>query len=512
MNVRTGTDDIDAMMEAIRLELGEASPAQPRTTQQKASVDTVFARIREEVLRRRNQASVAAAALADYAGPWRPGVPRLPRKSEYAIADFLPYTDRDLVETAFQAILRRPVDGASLTALLPQLRNGTMTSVELLAHLRWSAEGIERGVHVDGLLVPTMLQRFRRKPVIGPVIAWFHGLMRLGRSQQNQAAQLAAQSGELQDLGRMFNDMSDKVQRIGDVNLIHARLDSLSRDVERLEEMYIQLRKEWDERLLQEQLDKQLADQLAAQAAGRLAKEAAEAGQAADERAHAYDSLYSDFEDYFRGPEEVVRKRAEPYIETIVQSGAGGADAPVVDLGCGRGEWLGLLREQGIVARGVDMNRVFLASCRELDLDVIEGDAVEVLRSMPEASVGAITSMHLVEHLPFERVVELIDQARRVLKTGGVMILETPNPENIDVATFSFYLDPTHRNPLPPQALSWLVGARGFEDVTIERLSEWRPLNVPTELTSDVAGAESINSLLQKRLAAPDYAIVARRP
>ncbi|MFC3813455.1 class I SAM-dependent methyltransferase [Lysobacter sp. GCM10012299] len=510
--MRTGTDDIDAMMETIRLELGEASPPSPRVARQRATVDTVFARIKEEVLRRRKQTDDAAAALADYTGPWRPSVARLPRKSEYAIADFLPYTDRDLVETAYQAILRRPVDSEALTALLPQLRNGSMTKIELLAQLRWSAEGIERGVHVDGLLVPTMLQRLRRKRIIGPVVTWLHGLMRLGRSQQSQAAQLAAQSGELQELGRMFNDMSDKVQRIGDVNLIHARLDSLSHDVERLEAMYIQLRKEWDQRLLQEQLDKQAAEQLAEQVADRRAAEAAQAEEAADQSAHAYDALYSDFEDYFRGPEEVVRKRAEPYIGMIQQSGTVGAGAPVVDLGCGRGEWLGLLREHGIAARGVDMNRVFLASCRELDLDVIEGDAVEVLRSMPEASVGAITSMHLVEHLPFERVVELIDQAKRVLKTGGLMILETPNPENIDVATFGFYLDPTHRNPLPPQALSWLVDARGFDDVRIERLSEWRPLHVPTELTSDIAGAESINSLLQKRLAAPDYAIVARRP
>jgi len=224
------------------------------------------------------------------------------------------------------------------------------------------------------------------------------------------------------------------------------------------------------------------------------------------------DPLYVAFEDRFRGDRALVRRRAEPYLKWIMEVGAGTSVAPVLDIGCGRGEWLELLREHGLVAKGIDLNRVFADICRGYGLDIIEGDAISALRAMPSASIGAITSMHVVEHLSFEQMITLLDEALRVLMPGGLIVLETPNPENLMVGSHTFYMDPTHRNPIPPEALRWIVEARGFYGSVIERLKDARELNAPPLLSDDLPGASSINILLSTLHAAPDYAILARKP
>jgi 2-polyprenyl-3-methyl-5-hydroxy-6-metoxy-1,4-benzoquinol methylase len=135
---------------------------------------------------------------------------------------------------------------------------------------------------------------------------------------------------------------------------------------------------------------------------------------------------------------------------------------PVLDLGCGRGEWLELLREEGLRARGVDLNRMLVEACRQQGLEVVDGDAIGYLRSLPDASLGVVTAIHLIEHLPFDAFVKLLDETVRVLKPGGVTIFETPNAENVLVGSNTFYLDPTHRNPLPSAVVKFLAEARGL--------------------------------------------------
>jgi O-antigen chain-terminating methyltransferase len=215
---------------------------------------------------------------------------------------------------------------------------------------------------------------------------------------------------------------------------------------------------------------------------------------------HSLDAFYASFEDNFRGTREEIRERVSVYLDLVKSVEAGTRDAPIVDVACGRGEWLELLRDRGFTTRGVDLNRAMVAECHALGLHVDESDLLEFLKSMPDGSIGALTGFHVIEHLPFERVIELFDQTIRVLRRGGVAIFETPNPENLVVGSCNFYYDPTHRNPLPPEAMRFSMAARGFADVRIMRL---RPVTLPD------SGPDPILKILRDMLsAAPDYAIL----
>jgi SAM-dependent methyltransferase len=175
-------------------------------------------------------------------------------------------------------------------------------------------------------------------------------------------------------------------------------------------------------------------------------------------------ALYVAFENAFRGPREEIRRRQSFYLP-FIHAREHLRRLPAIDIGCGRGEWLDLLREQGIEGRGADVNPGMLEACRALGLQVVESDGLDYLRSLPDASAGVITAFHVVEHLPFETVLELIGESLRVLVPGGILILETPNPANITVGAHHFYMDPTHRQPLPSDMLRFFVEASGFADV-----------------------------------------------
>jgi O-antigen chain-terminating methyltransferase len=149
-----------------------------------------------------------------------------------------------------------------------------------------------------------------------------------------------------------------------------------------------------------------------------------------------------------------------------------------------------------------------LEICRSLQLDVAEHDALCYLRSLPTSSVGVVTSFHMFEHLPFEAVAALLDQAVRVLKPGGLLILETPNPSNVLVGSNTFYLDPTHRNPLPTPMLRFFVEARGFCNSQVLQLHPYSPAIVPLPPDSD-----PVSTHIRDLFYGPqDYAVIAHRP
>lgn len=221
---------------------------------------------------------------------------------------------------------------------------------------------------------------------------------------------------------------------------------------------------------------------------------------------------YVSFEDRFRGEREDIKARAAPYLDALSSAGIDPAKGIVLDLGCGRGEWLEVLAEHGYQCCGVDLNDAMLKESRASGFDVVEADAVDYLRGLKDGSLAAITSMHLVEHLPHKVLIKLLDEALRVLQPGGMLILETPNPENLTVGACWFYLDPTHRNPIPPDLLQWTVQERGFSHAVVQRLTEHRRVSDIQPVSESVPCAEQINLMAAWFTAAPDYAVIARKP
>ncbi|MEQ9000822.1 MAG: class I SAM-dependent methyltransferase [Coleofasciculus sp. B1-GNL1-01] len=181
-----------------------------------------------------------------------------------------------------------------------------------------------------------------------------------------------------------------------------------------------------------------------------------------NEEPHQLDAFYVAFEDQFRGSREEIRNTLNVYLPVIEDAKLGTPESPILDVGCGRGEWLELLRESGYSARGIDINRVMLEQCNTIGLEVIEADAIAYLQNLPDHSLGAVTGFHLIEHLQFAVLMKLFDETMRVLQPGGLIIFETPNPRNLFVGSGDFYRDPTHVNPIHPDTIAYIAILKGF--------------------------------------------------
>jgi SAM-dependent methyltransferase len=169
---------------------------------------------------------------------------------------------------------------------------------------------------------------------------------------------------------------------------------------------------------------------------------------------------YFGLSERFRGSEGEIRKRQRRYVDVFRGGGT------VLDLGCGRGEFLELLRDAGIRARGVDTTPAMIAHCRRKGLDVERRDAEKFLEAAVDGSLGGIFAAQVIEHLEPPTVVRLVQLAFRKLAPGGPLVLEAPNPATLSVLA-DFTLDPTHVRNYHPEFMKWLLGAEGFEEVEL---------------------------------------------
>jgi O-antigen chain-terminating methyltransferase len=211
--------------------------------------------------------------------------------------------------------------------------------------------------------------------------------------------------------------------------------------------------------------------------------------------------FYLAFEDRFRGSRDLIKDRLRFYLPFVAPLRASCGLAPWLDLGCGRGEWLELAGEWGVDAQGVDLDPAMSQACVTMGLKARSGDAIRHLKEAPSESLSAITGFHIAEHLPFGDLQAMIHEALRVLKPAGLLILETPNPENLMVGTWAFFLDPTHNKPLPPPLLSFAIEFAGFHRVKTVRLQDSPSLAERL----DLGLADVLNGV------SPDYAIIAQK-
>jgi SAM-dependent methyltransferase len=214
-----------------------------------------------------------------------------------------------------------------------------------------------------------------------------------------------------------------------------------------------------------------------------------------------------------RGPRSLILERQQQYVDTFREA------APVLDVGCGRGEFLALLEEAGVEARGVDLDADMVAFCRSEGFDVEQADAIEYLGRLDQESLGGIFAAQVVEHLEPGPLTAFLDLAASRLRPGGVLLLETINPLSL-FALRNYFADLTHAQPLIPETLSLLVKQAGFGDVEIRFLNELgeqqllEPVELPQDARFDDArrALEANRARLNEVLFGPqDYALVARR-
>ena len=172
-------------------------------------------------------------------------------------------------------------------------------------------------------------------------------------------------------------------------------------------------------------------------------------------------TIYAAIEEHFRGSQETISSRQRSYLPFLEK--AKQENLPVLDLGCGRGEWLEILKSESFACEGIDTNQVFLAECAEKGLNTTNIDLLSYLSSQGSPRFGAITLFQVAEHLPFNVLVEVFRAARKCLVPGGVFIVETPNAKNLRVGAGTFWIDPTHERPLYPELLEFLSHLVGFE-------------------------------------------------
>jgi O-antigen chain-terminating methyltransferase len=220
---------------------------------------------------------------------------------------------------------------------------------------------------------------------------------------------------------------------------------------------------------------------------------------------------YVGFEDQFRGAPDVIARNLASYVPLF----AGASD--VLDIGCGRGEFLSLLDGQGIPARGIDLNSSMVAVCRDKGLRADTADALGYLLAQPDESLGGLFAAQVVEHLEPAYLTGLLDAAHAKLRPGSPIVLETINPACWFAFFESYVRDITHVRPLHPDTMTFMLVAAGFQKVEVqyrapypehEKLQPVHGLAADTAETLN-ANVSKLNSLLFTYL---DYAAIARRP
>lgn len=224
----------------------------------------------------------------------------------------------------------------------------------------------------------------------------------------------------------------------------------------------------------------------------------------------SFADAYPAFEDRFRGTEADIRSRLGVYLSDLEGLPTG---LPALDVGPGRGEWLRLLAERGVPAYGVDLDPQFAAAARERGLDVRHGDAVAHLRGLESGSLSLVTAFQVIEHLTIDSLVDLLGAARRALRPGGLLLLETPNPSNLVMGACNFYIDPTHLRPLPAALTEFLVRHAGFADVSVRLLHPRADVDLSGLRLEgvDPAATTLLAEALGKAFFGPqDYAVLGR--
>ncbi len=439
--------------------------------------------------------------------PFDPAPPHI-HDQPYSWSALVQLDDEALVQAAFPSLLGRKAKASEAAAWLAELRSGT-DRFEFLATLRYSTEGKRHGVPVHGLRRARIKSALRRTPLLGTLLANAYGWFSTDVRHRYYTARFDLHSRQLEQQSRI-------------ISASEAELRSVVRDaqssIEAQKEQILKLQDQLQKRELEQQTQLQQHLRVQQELRGRLGflernstKSPATAHNATAEIAQTSpgehripDSFYLAFEHRFRGDTETIQSRLSYYLPLIHQLRPLIERLPLVDIGCGRGEWLQMLPEASLRI-GIDLNSMNVEACREQGLEAEVADGLDWLKRQPDNSIAAVTGFHVIEHLSFYQLNTLLDECLRVLAPGGMVIFETPNPENLVSAATHFYTDPTHTHPLPPAFSEFMLEYKGFMAVQVHRLN---PIPSEYALVEDSEVARRCNALFY---GAQDYAVTAQK-
>lgn len=453
----------------------------------------------------------------------------------YIWMELIQLDDEPLIRAAYPTLLNRKAEKAEIQQGLMQLRSG-FDKFEVLAELRYSPEGIAHNAEVHGLRRARLKNRLRQIPIIGKLILSAYGVTLIEPRNRHVNARLdlltrqnkLVQDGlhahkdmmqaQLEVQQRLITDQQKQLQeqhkylqnQQRSLDAQHAAQRQQAEEFQRLEaELQLARDLQQQSKNVQQELRARLQHlerqpRQAAVAADSSTSTVVATVEPQQHQSAVPDSFYLAFENRFRGDAETIRERQSYYLPMLDELAPLNSGLPLVDIGCGRGEWLQMLPER-FKRIGIDLNSMNVEACHAQGLEAVQQDALIWLANQPENSIAAVTAFHVIEHLSFEQFNVLLDECQRVLAPGGVVIFETPNPENLISAATHFYTDPTHLHPLPPAFTEFLVEFKGFDDVQIHRLN---PIPREYALNEDSEVARRCDALFY---GPQDYAVTASK-
>lgn len=431
--------------------------------------------------------------------PFNPAPPHT-HDQPYAWSALVQLDDEALVKAAYPSLLGRKAKASEAASWLAQLRSGT-DRYEFLATLRYSQEGKRHNVPVHGLRRARVKAAFRHIPGLGKLLANAYGWLTTDARHRHYMARLDIHSRQLEQQNKALTTREAALMGL---------IRDAQKNIEAQNASIVELQTRQSEQLIQLQQHQQVQQELRSRL-GYLERDnissagtPLQTGKSSLEVTGVPDSFYLAFENRFRGDAETIRSRLAYYLPIIDSIAPLVARLPIVDIGCGRGEWLKMLPD-ATKRIGIDLNSMNVQACHDQGLSAEVADGLAWLRQQPEESLGAVTAFHVIEHLNFEEFNTLLDECQRVLAPGGLIIFETPNPENLVSAATHFYTDPTHVHPLPPAFSEFMLEYKGFTAVQIHRLN---PIPSEYALVEDSEIARRCNALFY---GAQDYAVTARK-
>jgi len=368
------------------------------------------------------------------------------RVPKLKMGDFLKYDGVKFVEQVFRRILLRDVDENGATLYHSALETGRFSKEEVLCFVRYSQEGEDQGISVEGM--PSR---------------WQYRAMKLFKTP----------------LGRVASSL-----------YYCLRLPSLIGKLQALEYQNTLVQHKLAEHQTQVTDLKHDTRDLSLIARG-----------SAETPTHYFsDKYYDKFERTFRGEQEDLLERFRVYLYYVDLVGKEKVKN-CLDIGSGHGVWLDMLRDHGQNPEGVDLNLDMVNQCKERGHQVTAESMVDYLQKKSDASLDVITGFHIIEHISTDDLARTLEESFRCLDTGGLVLFESPNPENLRTSAYMFYLDPTHSVPVHPLFMQFLLKEIGFVDIEILKI---HPADQFPEIQDPV-----VAGLIR---GPQDYAIMGRKP